>query len=61
MQAGASKEGIALAAKYADAVYSVSWDIKQARSYKRNCLMLYLKLTIQIEKLKFSWFSNVCR
>lgn len=54
MQAGASKEGIALAAKYADAVYSVSWDIKQARSYKRNCLMLYLKLTIQIEKLKFS-------
>ena len=49
MQAGASKEGIALAAKYADAVYSVSWDIKQARSYK-NCLMLYLKLTIQIEK-----------
>ena len=54
MQAGASKEGIALAAKYADAVYSVSWDIKQARSYKRNCLMLFLKLNIQIEKLKFS-------
>lgn len=36
MQAGASKEGIALAAKYADAVYSVSWDIKQARSYKKK-------------------------
>jgi hypothetical protein len=25
MQAGASKQGIALATKYADAVYSVSW------------------------------------
>src|SRR5699024_2010296 len=29
MQAGASKEGVALAAKYADAVYSVSWNLKQ--------------------------------
>ncbi len=36
MQAGASKEGIALAAKHADAVYSVSWNIKQARTYKQK-------------------------
>src|SRR5690625_1845111 len=34
MQAGASKQGIALAAKYADAVYSVSWNLKQAKSYR---------------------------
>lgn len=34
MQAGASKEGVALAAKYADAVYSVSWNIEQARAYR---------------------------
>ncbi|MCE5039199.1 LLM class flavin-dependent oxidoreductase [Staphylococcus auricularis] len=34
MQAGASKQGVALAAKYADAVYSVSWNLKQARQYR---------------------------
>ena len=34
MQAGASKEGVALAAKYADVVYSVSWNIEQARAYR---------------------------
>lgn len=34
MQAGASKQGIALATKYADAVYSVSWNIDQARRYR---------------------------
>ena len=31
MQAGASKQGVALAAKYADAVYSVSWEIKASK------------------------------
>lgn len=36
MQAGASKEGIALAAKYADAVYSVSWNINQAKKYREK-------------------------
>lgn len=34
MQAGASKQGIALAAKYADAVYSVSWNLKQAKRFR---------------------------
>ncbi|HLR15585.1 MAG TPA: LLM class flavin-dependent oxidoreductase [Bacillota bacterium] len=33
MQAGASKQGVALASKYADAVYSVSWNIKQAQRF----------------------------
>lgn len=33
MQAGASNQGIALATKYADAVYSVSWNLKQAKRY----------------------------
>ena len=36
MQAGASKQGIALAAKYADAVYSVSWNLKQAKAFRRK-------------------------
>ncbi|MHC8515808.1 LLM class flavin-dependent oxidoreductase [Sporosarcina sp. ITBMC105] len=34
MQAGASKQGIALAAKHADAVYSVSWNLKQAKRFR---------------------------
>ncbi|MFS0786560.1 LLM class flavin-dependent oxidoreductase [Shouchella sp. 1P09AA] len=36
MQAGASPQGIALAAKYADAVYSVSWNFKQAKEYREK-------------------------
>lgn len=44
MQAGASKQGIALAAKYADAVYSVSWNLAQARNYRQ-------KLDAQLEKI----------
>ena len=36
MQAGASKQGIALAAKYSDAVYSVSWNLDQAKTYRRK-------------------------
>lgn len=36
MQAGASEQGIALAAKYADAVYSVSWNLNQAKEYRRK-------------------------
>ena len=36
MQAGASKEGVALAAKYADAVYSVSWNLRQANVYREK-------------------------
>lgn len=36
MQAGASKQGIALAAKYAEAVYSVSWNLKQAKRFRKR-------------------------
>lgn len=36
MQAGASKQGVALAAKYADAVYSVSWNLKQAKNFRER-------------------------
>lgn len=36
MQAGASKQGIALAAKHADAVYSVSWNLKQAKRFREK-------------------------
>ena len=36
MQAGASKQGIALAAKYAEAVYSVSWNLKQAKLFREK-------------------------
>ncbi|WP_197730764.1 LLM class flavin-dependent oxidoreductase [Staphylococcus croceilyticus] len=36
MQAGASNQGIALATKYADAVYSVSWNLKQAKRYRER-------------------------
>ena len=36
MQAGASKQGIALAAKYADAVYSVSWNFNQAKKFRKK-------------------------
>ncbi|MEG0471072.1 MAG: LLM class flavin-dependent oxidoreductase [Solibacillus sp.] len=36
MQAGASKQGIALTAKYADAVYSVSWNLNQAIKFRKK-------------------------
>lgn len=36
MQAGASAPGVALAAKYAEAVYSVSWNIGQARNFRNR-------------------------
>lgn len=36
MQAGASSQGIALATQYADAVYSVSWNFKQAQSFREK-------------------------
>ena len=36
MQAGASEQGIALAAKHADAVYSVSWNFRQAYSFREK-------------------------
>lgn len=36
MQAGASKQGVALAAKHADAVYSVSWNLKQAKRFRKR-------------------------
>lgn len=36
MQAGASKQGITLAAKYADAVYSVSWSLNQAKKFRKK-------------------------
>lgn len=34
MQAGSSKQGIALAVKHADAVYSVAWNLKQAKEFR---------------------------
>lgn len=43
MQAGASEQGIALAAKHADAVYSVSWNFRQAKVFRE-------KLQRQIEQ-----------
>lgn len=43
MQAGASKQGVALAAKHADAVYSVSWNLKQAERFRK-------RLDEQVEK-----------
>lgn len=36
MQAGASEQGVNLAAKYADAVYSVSWNKQQAHQYRQK-------------------------
>lgn len=36
MQAGASAQGIALASKHADAVYSVSWNVKQAKAFRES-------------------------
>ncbi|WP_145373038.1 LLM class flavin-dependent oxidoreductase [Staphylococcus cohnii] len=36
MQAGASDPGIALATKYADAVYAVAWNIQQATAFKKR-------------------------
>ena len=36
MQAGASAPGVELAAKYAEAVYSVSWNIGQARNFRNR-------------------------
>lgn len=43
MSAGASEQGIALAAKHADAVYSVSWNLKQAQNFRK-------KLDIEVKK-----------
>ena len=43
MQAGASEQGIALAAKHADAVYSVWWNFRQAKVFRE-------KLQRQIEQ-----------
>lgn len=36
MQVGASPQGIALATKYAEAIYSVSWNIQQARQFRQR-------------------------
>lgn len=36
MQAGASDQGIALAAKCAEAVYSVSWNLNQAKKFRKR-------------------------
>ncbi len=43
MQAGASGQGIELASKYADAVYSVSWNLNQATKFRN-------KLVEQVDK-----------
>ncbi|MBI5973014.1 LLM class flavin-dependent oxidoreductase [Staphylococcus caledonicus] len=52
MQAGASKQGIALATKYADAVYSVSWNIKQARRYRERLDAEMAKNTVNPRYIK---------
>lgn len=49
MQAGASKQGIALAVKYADAVYSVSWNMKQAKRFRQR-LDAQIKTTGQTDR-----------
>ena len=36
MQAGASDQGITLATKYADAVYAVAWNLKQATAFRQK-------------------------
>ncbi|PBB06008.1 MULTISPECIES: LLM class flavin-dependent oxidoreductase [Salimicrobium] len=36
MQAGASKQGLSLASKYADAVYSVAWNLDQAKKFRKK-------------------------
>lgn len=36
MQAGASEQGITLASKHADAVYSVSWNFRQAHEFREK-------------------------
>lgn len=36
MQAGASKQGLSLASKYADAVYSVAWNLDQAKKFREK-------------------------
>lgn len=36
MQAGASEQGIALASRHADAVYSVSWNFRQAHAFQEK-------------------------
>ncbi|MCT4791048.1 MULTISPECIES: LLM class flavin-dependent oxidoreductase [Exiguobacterium] len=36
MQAGASEQGIALASRHADAVYSVSWNFRQAHAFREK-------------------------
>ena len=36
MQAGASEQGIALASKHADAVYSVAWNFRQAHAFREK-------------------------
>ena len=36
MQAGASKQGVALAANHAEVVYSVSWNLKQAKNFRHK-------------------------
>ncbi|XKE67578.1 LLM class flavin-dependent oxidoreductase [Jeotgalibacillus malaysiensis] len=38
MQAGASGQGIELASKYADAVYSVSWNLNQATKFRNKLI-----------------------
>lgn len=52
MQAGASKQGIALATKYADAVYSVSWNIKQACRYRERLDAEMAKNTVNPRYIK---------
>lgn len=52
MQAGASDQGIELAAKYADAVYSVSWNLKQAMEYRNRLEQHLVKQNKPIRHVK---------
>ncbi|WP_210140501.1 LLM class flavin-dependent oxidoreductase [Staphylococcus sp. GDX8P107P-1] len=52
MQAGASNPGIALATKYADAVYAVAWNFNQASAFKNKLNQKLIQEGKPIDSLK---------
>ncbi|WFD53907.1 LLM class flavin-dependent oxidoreductase [Staphylococcus saprophyticus] len=52
MQAGASDPGIALATKYADAVYAVAWNFNQASAFKNKLNQKLIQEGKPIDSLK---------
>src|SRR5699024_8948093 len=52
MQAGASNPGITLAAEYADAVYSVSWNRRQAREFREKMDQAVLERGVRNRHIK---------